>query len=75
MINDRMTDHYTSMAWADGEKALQAGRWPHIKLMLDAAELGVKAEVMARLERLRREQQEKKNDRKETNSSQPATQG
>ena len=51
-----MEDHYTKHAWANGDKALQAGRWPHIKLMLDAAEDGVKAEVMARLERLRREQ-------------------
>ena len=49
-------DHYTESAWANGEKSLQAGRWPHIKAMLDAAEPGVQAEVMARLERLRREQ-------------------
>jgi len=56
-IEDRMTDHYTLSAWADGDKALQAGRWPHIKLMLDSAEPGVRAEVMARLEWLRREQQ------------------
>ena len=55
-----MTDHYTDSAWANGDKALQAGRWPHIKLMLDAAEPGIKTEVMARLERLRREQQEDK---------------
>ena len=51
-----MEDHYTNSAWANGEKSLQAGRWPHINLMLDAAEPGVKTEVMARLERLRREQ-------------------
>ena len=62
MINDLTTDHYTLAAWADGDKALQAGRWPHIKLMLDAAEPGVKAEVMARLARLRREQEENKHD-------------
>ena len=54
-----LEDHYTSFAWAGGDKSLQAGRWPHINLMLDSAELGVKAEVMARLERLRREQKEK----------------
>lgn len=58
MIEDLMTDHYTDAAWANGDKALQAGRWPHIKLMLDSSEPGVKAEVMARLARLRREQQE-----------------
>jgi len=51
-----MADHYVESAWANGEKALQAGRWPHIKLMLDAAPPGVMAEVMARLARLRREQ-------------------
>ena len=54
-----MEDHYTESAWANGEKSLQAGRWPHINLMLDAAEPGVKAEVMARLDRLRREQKDK----------------
>ena len=53
-----MTDHYTLAAWANGDKALQAGRWPHIKMMLESAEKGVKEEVMARLARLRREQQE-----------------
>lgn len=53
-----LEDHYTNSAWANGDKALQAGRWPHIKLMLDTAEDGVRAEVMARLERLRREQKE-----------------
>ena len=51
-----LEDHYTNSAWANGEKELQAGRWPHISLMLDSAEPGVKTEVMARLERLRREQ-------------------
>lgn len=55
-----MTDHYTTSAWANGEKALQAGRWPYIQMMLDSAEPWVKAEVMARLARLRREQQEVK---------------
>ena len=58
MINDLMTNHYTTSAWANGDKALQAGRWPHIQHQLDAAEPGVKAEVMARLDRLRREQKE-----------------
>jgi len=53
-----MADHYVESAWANGEQALQAGRWPHIKLMLDAAPGGVMAEVMARLARLRREQNE-----------------
>ena len=51
-----LEDHYTTHAWANGEKSLQAGRWPHIELMLDAADPGVKTEVMARLTRLRREQ-------------------
>ncbi|MFA5900473.1 MAG: hypothetical protein WC829_15345 [Hyphomicrobium sp.] len=51
-----LEDHYTTAAWANGEKSLQAGRWPHINLMLDATEPGVKAEVMARLAKLRREQ-------------------
>jgi hypothetical protein len=60
MIEDKMTDHYTTSAWANGEKALQAGRWPYIQMMLDSAEPWVKAEVMARLARLRREQQEVK---------------
>lgn len=54
-----MEDHYTHSAWANGDKALQAGRWPHIELMLNAAEPGVKTEVMARLTRLRREQKDK----------------
>jgi hypothetical protein len=54
-------DHYVNAAWANGDKALQAGRWPHIKLMLESSEAGVLTEVMARLARLRREQKESKN--------------
>lgn len=58
-----VADHYVNAAWANGEKALQAGRWPHIELMLSKEELGVRAEVMARLTRLRKEsKQEIKND-------------
>ena len=57
-MEQSMADHYVESAWANGEQALQAGRWPHIKLMLDAAPGGVMAEVMARLARLRREQNE-----------------
>ena len=53
-----MADHYVESAWADGDAALQAGRWPHIKLMLDAAPDGVMDEVMARLARLRMEQKQ-----------------
>jgi len=55
-----MADHYVALAWANGEKALQSGWWPHVKLMLEAAPAGVMAEVMARLARLRREQTEGK---------------
>jgi hypothetical protein len=57
-MEQSLADHYVDAAWARGDKALQAGRWPHIKLMLDAAPGGVMAEVMARLARLRREQKE-----------------
>lgn len=61
MINDQdIADHYVNSAWANGEAALQAGRWPHIKLMLEAVEPGVMTEVMARLARLRRDQKEEK---------------
>ena len=59
-LEQSLEDHYVESAWANGEKALQAGRWPHIQMMLDAAPKGVKAEVMARLARLRREQKNAK---------------
>lgn len=57
-LEQTMADHYVESAWASGEKALQAGRWPHIKLMLESSPGGVMTEVMARLARLRREQKE-----------------
>ena len=60
-LENCLSDHYVAAAWAGGDKALQAGRWPHIKLMLESSEVGVMAEVMARLARLRREQKETKN--------------
>ena len=40
------------LAWANGEKALQVGRWPHIADTLDRIELtwpGISAAVMAGL--------------------------
>ena len=58
-LDQSLEDHYVESAWADGDAALQAGRWPHIKLMLDSSPFGVMEEVMARLSRLRREQKEK----------------
>jgi hypothetical protein len=51
-----MGNHYVHYAWANGDKALQAGRWPHISHRLAQLEgefPGIRAAVLARLERLK----------------------
>lgn len=51
-----LTEHYALLAWANGDKALQAGRWPHISHRLAQLEgefPGIRTAVLARLERLK----------------------
>jgi len=53
-----LINHYAHNAWANGNKAIQAGRWKYIEARLKELEAdfqGITALVLAEVERLKRE--------------------